>query len=90
MRNEPATTFKQQMEAFHKKMLNNGKTLTQWTCPHCQKPNDTVQPKPGDVSSKGYWDSLKRCYECDESSFVSVYPSGITSVQAFGVPVHVH
>ncbi len=76
------------MEAFHKRVVASGNKLTTYVCPHCKKTLNTLQPRKNECVSKGFWDSLKRCYECDQPSFVTVYPDGKTEVTPLEIPTH--
>lgn len=60
------------------KYKSTGGKITTYVCPHCQSILET--PKAHGVGSKGYWDSLKVCYECEKPSFVKVWPNGKTEV----------
>jgi hypothetical protein len=61
--------------------VRDGKDLTVWQCPHCEKHNLTVQPTDDLVSAKGYWDSVTECVHCPAMSFVLVWPNGKTKVK---------
>jgi hypothetical protein len=68
-----------QVAEYQKRWVENGGKLTSWRCGHCKRMNKTPQPKKGDVSSKGYWDSATMCLKCGMHSFVAVWPNGKTS-----------
>jgi len=66
---------------FLKKWKANGKKTTFYTCLHCLRAVETIQPNKNEVSSKRYWDSLSLCPHCQGLNFVKVYPSGKTNVR---------
>lgn len=64
------------MTGLFDKCRRDGFPLSSYTCPHCNHALETRIPKQEDVTSKGYWDSCKSCYECGKLSFVLMYPNG--------------
>ena len=54
--------------------------LATWVCSNCHCQNKTIKPLQSEVSTKGYWDSGKKCALCGHVNFVKVYPDGKTEV----------
>lgn len=69
-------TFKEECLSWLTKAASKGAKLITYNCPHCTKDIQTVKPKKSQVGSKGFWDGLKTCYECEKPSFVTVWPDG--------------
>lgn len=70
--------LKAKMTDYHKAFVAKGGKLTKYWCGHHSGLIETRQPKPEQVSGKGYWDSATECTECSGMSFVSVWPNGKT------------
>lgn len=79
------TKLRRYTKVFHQKWRDAGGKITTYECGHCHGDIETRQPKPGDVSEKGYWDSLQTCIGCGELNFVFVWPDGTTSVNPVSI-----
>jgi len=76
MNSRQLAKLRKDVEAFHNKIIAGGGKMTKYLCPHCHKQVPTRRPTKDDVTDKGYWDSLKACFECGELAVVMSYPSG--------------
>lgn len=63
---------------YIKKWVESGGKVAIYECQFCHKENETQRPQKNMVSRKGYWDSVKICFECSRLNFVKVYPNGKT------------
>jgi hypothetical protein len=75
------TTFKKECLSYLNRYKKNGGKLATITCCECLRKIKTPQPSKDEVSQKGYWDTMKKCYECGSYFFVKVYPSGHVNVK---------
>jgi len=80
-------TFKEEMKGYLKKWEASGNKVTSYVCQHCKKKIKTPQPTKKLVDSRGYWDSMKKCYECGGFNFVLIYPTGKTEVKTWGIKI---
>lgn len=78
-KNQLATLKADTLEWFAK-AAGKGQTFTSYECCHCKKKITTPKPKKSEVTSKGYWDGMKTCYECGKPSYVRTFPNGKTEV----------
>lgn len=74
------TSLKLATMAWIDKAKLKGMQFSTHTCPHCESKLETPQPTKKEVTSKGYWESMKTCYECGKPVFVKTWPTGKTEV----------
>lgn len=80
--------FKKDVLEWLENFKSKGGTVTTYVCPHCESTLETPQPTKNQVGSKGYWDSMKSCYECEKPSFVKTFPNGKTEILQHTNDVH--
>ena len=50
--------------------------IKKYKCPYCSNEIETRVPTEDLVSSKGYWDSMVKCNQCEGLHFKEIWPNG--------------